>query len=119
MTIDRLITLMVGRTIDQIYPPPRRCGPAGHAGPRGARASASPASSRTSRFDVQPGEVLGVSGLMGSGRSELARILFGLDPGYAAGTIRVDGAPLARADAAGARWTGHRLPHRGPARARG
>jgi ribose transport system ATP-binding protein len=42
---------------------------------------------------VRPGEVLGVSGLMGSGRSEMARILFGLDP-FKSGTIRVDGRPL-------------------------
>ena len=40
-------------------------------------------------FDLNLGEVLGVSGLMGSGRSELARILFGLDP-YSEGEIRVD-----------------------------
>ena len=44
-------------------------------------------------FRVQPGEVVGVAGLMGSGRSEMARILFGLDP-KSAGTIEVDGAPL-------------------------
>jgi ABC-type sugar transport system ATPase subunit len=31
-------------------------------------------------FSLLPGEVLGVSGLMGAGRSEMARILFGLDP---------------------------------------
>ena len=49
---------------------------------------------------MQPGEVVGVAGLMGSGRSEMARILFGLDP-IAAGTIAVDGKPLDRADAAG------------------
>ena len=42
---------------------------------------------------MQPGEVVRV-GLMGSGRSEMARILFGLDP-KSAGTIEVDGAPLA------------------------
>jgi ribose transport system ATP-binding protein len=44
-------------------------------------------------FTLQPGEVLGVSGLMGAGRSELARILFGLDP-HAEGDIIVDGQKL-------------------------
>ena len=44
-------------------------------------------------FDLKLGEVLGVSGLMGSGRSELARILFGLDP-YSEGEIRVGDAKL-------------------------
>jgi ribose transport system ATP-binding protein len=44
-------------------------------------------------FDLHAGEILGLAGLMGAGRSELARILFGLDP-HAAGEIRVDGARL-------------------------
>ena len=35
MTIDRLITLMVGRTIDQIYPPRAHGDPARHARARG------------------------------------------------------------------------------------
>jgi ribose transport system ATP-binding protein len=41
--------------------------------------------------------VLGISGLMGSGRSELARILFGLDP-CAQGEIRLAGRPLPAGD---------------------
>ncbi len=39
---------------------------------------------------VRPGEILGIAGLMGSGRSELARAIFGIDP-IVAGTIAVDG----------------------------
>jgi ribose transport system ATP-binding protein len=31
-------------------------------------------------FKIQPGEILGIAGLMGSGRSELARAIFGMDP---------------------------------------
>src|ERR1700733_10551870 len=39
------------------------------------------------------GEVVGVAGLLGSGRSALARVLFGIDP-KRAGEIRVKGAPV-------------------------
>jgi ribose transport system ATP-binding protein len=41
-------------------------------------------------FEVRPGEVLGIAGLLGSGRSEIVRGLFGIDD-IDAGTIRVDG----------------------------
>jgi ribose transport system ATP-binding protein len=94
MDIGRLITLMVGRRIDQIYPPRELAvrpgtpvleveGLTQHGIVKGLD------------FTVRAGEVLGVAGLMGSGRSEIARILFGLDP-YQSGSIRVDGKPLDR-----------------------
>ena len=92
MTVDRLITLMVGRTIDQIYPPRE---PAARPGTPvlEVRGLSQPGVVKDISLAVQPGEVVGVSGLMGSGRSEMARILFGLDP-FATGTIAIDGQPL-------------------------
>ncbi|MEJ7709383.1 MAG: ATP-binding cassette domain-containing protein [Pyrinomonadaceae bacterium] len=47
-------------------------------------------------FSLFRGEILGISGLMGAGRTELARILFGLDP-YQSGQILVDGIPHKKA----------------------
>jgi simple sugar transport system ATP-binding protein len=41
-------------------------------------------------FDVRPGEILGITGLLGSGRSEIMESLFGIYPATS-GTIRVDG----------------------------
>ncbi len=41
-------------------------------------------------FDIRPGEVLGLAGLVGSGRSEIARAILGADP--AEGDIRLNGA---------------------------
>lgn len=43
-------------------------------------------------LELRPGEVLGLGGLLGSGRTELARLLFGLDRAET-GTLRIDGAP--------------------------
>jgi ABC-type sugar transport system ATPase subunit len=45
-------------------------------------------------FDVHPGEVVGLAGLVGCGRVELIRAIFGVMP--AAGTIDIDGTPLTR-----------------------
>ena len=41
-------------------------------------------------FDLYRGEVLGIAGLMGSGRSETTRAIFGIDP-IDAGEILIDG----------------------------
>ena len=46
-------------------------------------------------LSVRSGEILGVAGLMGSGRTDLARAIFGADAADR-GTVRVDGRPLAR-----------------------
>jgi ribose transport system ATP-binding protein len=92
MQVERMIALMVGRTIDRLFPDrsgmPDRTRPA-----LAVRGLSQPGVVHDISFDLFSGEVLGVSGLMGSGRSELARILFGLDP-YAAGEIRVGDASL-------------------------
>ncbi|MBL8096311.1 MAG: sugar ABC transporter ATP-binding protein [Anaerolineales bacterium] len=46
-------------------------------------------------LELRPGEVIGLAGLLGSGRSELARLLFGVDTPDA-GTLTVDGRPVTR-----------------------
>jgi ribose transport system ATP-binding protein len=48
-------------------------------------------------LDLYPGEILGVAGLMGSGRTELARAIFGVDP-IDRGEILVHGRPVAIGD---------------------
>jgi ribose transport system ATP-binding protein len=85
---NRVISLMVGRSLDQYYPP-RATGPAEEILLQVSGLS-HPGIVEDISLTLRRGEVLGVSGLMGAGRSELARILFGLDP-YTRGEITVKG----------------------------
>ena len=45
-------------------------------------------------FDVYAGEILGLAGLMGSGRTELAESLFGLHPDLCSGSMELKGTPV-------------------------
>jgi ribose transport system ATP-binding protein len=76
-THDRLVSLMVGRSLNQLYP--GRSGQPGSKVLLEAKRLSQPGVIRKVSFRLHEGEVLGLSGLMGAGRSELARILFGLD----------------------------------------
>lgn len=87
-TTERLITLMVGRSLDQLYPE-REAEPSRETVMRVAKLS-QPGVIESVGFDLRRGEILGVAGLMGAGRTELARILFGLDP-CAGGSIILNG----------------------------
>ena len=100
----RLVSLMVGRELKQLFPerrPPTRpdsSPPELAASETGApllqvRSLTQPSVVRDISFTLHQGEVLGLSGLMGAGRTELARILFGLDP-HERGTLTVAGQPL-------------------------
>jgi rhamnose transport system ATP-binding protein len=54
---------------------------------------------------VRAGEIVGLAGLVGSGRSEVARAVFGVDP-YTEGEIILNGKPLAKHDPAAAMAAG-------------
>ncbi len=95
MSIERMIALMVGRNIDQLFPP-REASPS-HETVLEVRGLTQPGIIKDLSFDVLKGEVLGLAGLMGSGRSETARILFGLDP-FRSGAIRMSGELIAAPD---------------------
>jgi ribose transport system ATP-binding protein len=86
-----LITHMVGRAIDHLFPP-RRAAPPGEPALVVEGLSHPPALHDVS-FELRRGEVLGVAGLMGSGRSALVRALFGLFPPRRA-TLRLGGREL-------------------------
>ena len=48
---------------------------------------------RNASFSLRKGEILGFAGLMGAGRTELARAIYGADP-YESGEVLVNGAPV-------------------------
>ncbi|MER3490795.1 MAG: sugar ABC transporter ATP-binding protein, partial [Meiothermus sp.] len=76
--IPKLIRLMVGRNLEQLYPP--RPSRPGAEVLLEVRDLAREGVLEGVNLRLHRGEVLGLFGLMGSGRTELARALFGLDP---------------------------------------
>jgi rhamnose transport system ATP-binding protein len=88
---DSLIAAMVGRKIESLYPSGNRT----IGEPRLVVQDLRPAGvDGTIDFTVRAGEILGVAGLLGSGRTELLRAIFGADP-IDGGSIAIDGVPVA------------------------
>jgi ribose transport system ATP-binding protein len=87
-----MIRAMIGRELSGLFPP-RTARPLPDVG-LSVRGVSQPGVVEDVTFEVRRGEILGLFGLMGSGRSELARILFGLDP-MASGRVEIAGRPLA------------------------
>jgi rhamnose transport system ATP-binding protein len=73
-----LIQLMVGREVSHIYPPAE--GAPGEAVLSLKNLGCAASGVREISFDVRAGEIVGLAGLVGAGRTELARALFGLTP---------------------------------------
>lgn len=86
-----LIKMMVGREVSAIYPP-------AESAPGEALLSLKSVGCRAGgvrdvTLDVRAGEIVGLAGLVGAGRTELARVLFGLTPADA-GVISLRGQPV-------------------------
>jgi len=92
-TLDKLVSLMVGRTIEELYPARAR-GPSSEVRLE-VRDLSQPGVVRDVSFRIHTGEVVGLFGLLGSGRTELARMIFGMEA-FEAGEIRVRGIPMQR-----------------------
>jgi ABC-type sugar transport system ATPase subunit len=84
-----LVQLMIGRHIEQYFP--------SHVGGEiknevlRVEGLTSPGRFQNVTFSLRSGEVLGLAGLVGAGRSEVAQAIFGLDPA-STGTVSVRGA---------------------------
>lgn len=89
-SIDQLIREMVGRELSEVYPRvPHEPGEAILALDRLAGITLP----RSVTLELRRGEILGICGLVGAGRTELLRALFGLEP-VASGSVRVAGVEL-------------------------
>ena len=88
-----LVRHMVGREIDVLYPepPPVPDGAPVVLSARGLRRGLV----RDVNLEVRAGEILGIAGLVGSGRTETLRLLFGADH-PTAGVVEVNGVALSR-----------------------
>ncbi|MET9512779.1 sugar ABC transporter ATP-binding protein [Streptomyces flavidovirens] len=92
---DELVRLMVGRSIEQQYPR-ERPEAAGDA-LLSVRGLTRGGVFHDVSFDVRAGEVVGLAGLVGAGRTEVVRAVFGADP-YDAGSVAVRGERLGKGD---------------------
>ena len=90
VTADNLISMMVGREIQDIYPPLPQPSEDVMLDIRGLT---SEPVFRDVSFQIHKGEIFGLAGMMGAGRSEIARAIFGMDP-HQSGTICLDGEEL-------------------------
>ena len=98
LDMDTLIHMMVGRSAEQLY---RRPATRHAPGPvrlavrnlRTAGVATHGTVLHGIDLDVRQGEILGIAGLVGAGRTEFARAVFGADP-RASGAISLDGRPL-------------------------
>ena len=90
LTIPEMIRLMVGRELTQQYP--KETFPEGPVALKVTGLTRAGVLDDVS-FAVRRGEIVGLAGLVGAGRSEIARAIFGIDP-VDRGTIEIDGKPV-------------------------
>jgi ribose transport system ATP-binding protein len=91
---DQLISMMVGRPLVDVFPPRRAISPDARVLLR-AEGITVGRRVKGASLALRSGEVLGLAGLVGSGRTELAQAIFGGSP-FDAGTVEIDGRVFTR-----------------------
>ncbi|HET7238132.1 MAG TPA: sugar ABC transporter ATP-binding protein, partial [Terrimicrobiaceae bacterium] len=86
-TSDRIIEMMVGRKLEELYP--EKTAAHGNVVLR-VRNMSDKEHVKNAGFELRAGEVLGLAGLVGAGRTELARLIFGADP-KESGEVHLEG----------------------------
>jgi ABC-type sugar transport system ATPase subunit len=91
MTQDAVVQMMIGRSVEEYFGKTSQ-GNLGHT-VLSVQNLSSQTGFRDISFEIKAGEVVGFAGLVGAGRSEMARAIFGLDP-EATGAVRIAGEQL-------------------------
>ncbi|MBV9489928.1 MAG: sugar ABC transporter ATP-binding protein [Verrucomicrobia bacterium] len=89
--VNVLLGNMVGRNVDRIFP--KLEPPTGKEVLRVEGLTGANGAFRDVSFSVQAGEIFGIAGIVGAGRTELVRAIAGADP-IASGTLFVEGKPV-------------------------
>jgi ABC-type sugar transport system ATPase subunit len=96
-TRDEVIETMIGRSVGELFPPHPAPPPKDSAPVLQLRGLTLAGYFEDVSLEVRPGEILGLAGLIGSGRTALAQAIFGVLPedrtGPLSGEILVDGKP--------------------------
>ena len=93
-SVDALVAKMVGREVGDLFP--KTVAPVGDVVLQ-VEGLERGGIFHDVRFEVRAGEIVGLAGLVGAGRSEIARAVFGVDP-YDAGAVRLAGKPVRKHD---------------------
>jgi len=89
-TLDEVVAAMVGREVEQMFA--KRPAPIGDVRLRVEDATSATGAFRDVSIAVRAGEIVGLYGFVGAGRSEFGQALFGLHP-LASGAVTIDGQP--------------------------
>jgi len=95
LPVRQLVEDMVGRTIENVFPP--LSPPTDRELLTVSGLTSAEGAFRDISFTVHAGEILGIAGIVGAGRTEMVRAVAGADP-VSAGTVAVDGRPLRNGD---------------------
>ena len=87
LTRAKLVKMMVGRSLDEVFPVLKK--QFGESVLIAEKISTDTVLKQVS-LDLRQGEIVGLAGMVGSGRTELARALFGADP-LTSGSIKING----------------------------
>ncbi|MDF0554387.1 sugar ABC transporter ATP-binding protein [Kamptonema sp. UHCC 0994] len=92
ISAERLVEMMVGRPLQDLYEHKRQTNP-GSVVLEVTNLSDGRKKVKSASFKLHAGEIVGLAGLVGAGRTELARLIFGADPKIS-GEIKLEGRPL-------------------------